>query len=841
MSYDLYDTGYKFGAGGYGVSGGTVTYSFATANFANEAFTYDSFLTGQYQTEVRAALAAWEAVANIHFVEVTDSTVSDLRFGFVNNFAAKPWAAAEAGGAGGRAGQASVFYDNSPIHHVTDADIAFDGREGWQVVNGEILTGPGGTRFFSIALHEIGHVLGIDHDVTAGERSIMQSSLDPSYRGLEAVDIQAAQFIYGAAAAPVAGSISISDAPTVTEGNSGTKEAIFTITRAAGSGTAAFDVTLNTANGIATTADGDYVGQSNVVLHFNEGQMNQTVKILVNGDTKFEGNENFFVNLSNATNGAIITKAQATGNISNDDAAPVAGSISIGDAPIVVEGNSGTKEAIFTITRAAGSGTAAFDVTLNTANGIATTADGDYVGQSNVVVHFNAGQMTQTVKILVNGDTKVEGSENFFVNLSNATNGATITRAQAVGTITNDDTAPINAAPVVTAHDVSVATNGSIAASSMFVAHDQQGDNTITQYAFWDAGTSGGRFTVNGVTQASGQWITVSASNLASVSYVGGNTVGNEKLFVSAFDGTTWSTNAQLTALTEARAPEDFGGDGKSDILWISDSGSVAMWQMNGAQIASNAAVGSIATSWHAEGTEDFNGDGKSDILWVNDNGSVAMWQMNGNQVASNVGVGSIGTNWHVAATDDFNGDGKADILWQSNSGGLAMWQMNGAQIASNTTVGSIANGWEIAGSGDFNADGKGDLLLVSNTGSVAMWQMNGNQIALNQSVGTMGTSWHVAGVEDFNGDGKSDILWHNDNGSVAMWQMNGNQITKNQTVGSVGSDWNIADTGDYNNDGFADIAWQSDSGSVAMWLMQDTQILASTAVNTVGADWHLF
>ena len=240
MSYVLEN--YKFGAGGYGVSGGTVTYSFATSNFANEAYTYNSFLTGQYQTEVRAALAAWEAVANIHFVEVTDSTASDLRFGFVNNFAAKPWSAFEAGGAGGRAGQASVFYDNSPIHHVTDADIAFDGREGWQVVNGEILTGPGGTRFFSIALHEIGHVLGIDHDETANERSIMRSSLDPSYRGLEAVDIQAAQFIYGAAAAPVAGSISIGDV-SIVEGNSGTKEAIFTITRAAGSGTAAFDVT----------------------------------------------------------------------------------------------------------------------------------------------------------------------------------------------------------------------------------------------------------------------------------------------------------------------------------------------------------------------------------------------------------------------------------------------------------------------------------------------------------------------------------------------------------------------------------------------------------------------
>jgi len=39
---------------------------------------------------------------------------------------------------------------------------------------------------------------------------------------------------------------------------------------------------------------------------------------------------------------------------------------------------------------------------------------------------------------VVNGDTGVESDETFFVNLGNPTN-ATITDAQGVGTITNDD------------------------------------------------------------------------------------------------------------------------------------------------------------------------------------------------------------------------------------------------------------------------------------------------------------------------------------------------------------------------------------------------------------------
>jgi hypothetical protein len=60
---------------------------------------------------------------------------------------------------------------------------------------------------------------------------------------------------------------------------------------------------------------------------------------------------------------------------------------------------------------------------------------------------------------------------------------------------------PANHPPVVTAHDVTVAANAAVALSSLFTAHDQDGDNTITQYVFMDDG-SGGHFTRNGVTLA---------------------------------------------------------------------------------------------------------------------------------------------------------------------------------------------------------------------------------------------------------------------------------------------------------------------------------------------------
>ena len=245
---------------------------------------------------------------------------------------------------------------------------------------------------------------------------------------------------------PVAGSVSINDV-TISEGNSGTKVATFTVTRSGG--TAAFDVNFATSNGTATVADSDYVAASNT-LHFGANENTKTISVTINGDTKVEANETFNVVLSNATNGATISDGQGVGTITNDDGAVIAGSVSINDVTIS-EGNSGTKVATFTVTRSGG--TAAFDVNYATSDGTATVADSDYVAASNTL-HFGANQNTQTISVTINGDTKVEANETFNVVLSNATNGATISDSQGVGTITNDDAAAI--AGSVSINDVTI-------------------------------------------------------------------------------------------------------------------------------------------------------------------------------------------------------------------------------------------------------------------------------------------------------------------------------------------------------------------------------------------------
>ena len=62
----------------------------------------------------------------------------------------------------------------------------------------------------------------------------------------------------------------------------------------------------------------DYVATSGVV-DFSVGETSRPISIPVNGDRRYEGNETFFVTLSNPNN-VTISRAQATGTIVSDDA-----------------------------------------------------------------------------------------------------------------------------------------------------------------------------------------------------------------------------------------------------------------------------------------------------------------------------------------------------------------------------------------------------------------------------------------------------------------------------------------------------------------------------------------
>src|SRR5207237_6460171 len=130
-------------------------------------------------------------------------------------------------------------------------------------------------------------------------------------------------------------------------------------------------VDFTTADGTATVANNDYITNAGT-LNFGAADTTMQITVFVNGDTNFEPDEQFFVNLSNPMS-ATIADGQGSGTITNDDPPPVG--VSISDA-FVSEPSAGTSTAVFTVTLSAPQ-TSPVTVDYATADGTAT-APRDY-------------------------------------------------------------------------------------------------------------------------------------------------------------------------------------------------------------------------------------------------------------------------------------------------------------------------------------------------------------------------------------------------------------------------------------------------------------------------------
>jgi VCBS repeat-containing protein len=120
----------------------------------------------------------------------------------------------------------------------------------------------------------------------------------------------------------------------VIEGSSGTGNAVFDVVLS-GSPSGSVSVSYATTDSSAQ-APSDYTATTGTLTFTSTGT--RTVSVPVHGDTQVEPNEVFFVNLSGATNGAIITKSQGRGTIQNDDAAPPnAPPVATADSYVVAE------------------------------------------------------------------------------------------------------------------------------------------------------------------------------------------------------------------------------------------------------------------------------------------------------------------------------------------------------------------------------------------------------------------------------------------------------------------------------------------------------------------------
>jgi hypothetical protein len=214
---------------------------------------------------------------------------------------------------------------------------------------------------------------------------------------------------------------------TVVEGDGGVATAVFTVSLGV---PLAHEVRLDyaTANGSAT-AGSDYLAASGTVV-LAPGQTSQTIQVGVLGDRIDEGDQTILLNLLRPV-GVILSDSQVAATISDDDPLP---RLSIND-PVIVEGNAGTRNLTFTVSLSEPSGR---NVSVQYATADATALAGsDYAARSGTLT-FLAGWTSQTVTVVISGDTAIEPDERLLVQLSGAVN-ATLADAQGEGWLLNDD------------------------------------------------------------------------------------------------------------------------------------------------------------------------------------------------------------------------------------------------------------------------------------------------------------------------------------------------------------------------------------------------------------------
>jgi Ca2+-binding RTX toxin-like protein len=264
-----------------------------------------------------------------------------------------------------------------------------------------------------------------------------------------------------------AGTLDLSAATYTIAEDAGAGLATITVNRTSGSaGQATIAYATSAGTGVAGT---DYTTATGT-LTFAAGETSKTFNVLVTDDALDEADKTVNITISNATSAAIGTQTTAVLTIVDDDPTPV---ITIGDAN-VVEGNSGTANAVFNVTLS--------DVSDRIVTVDFATADGtgvagtDYTANTGTLT-FAPGETTKTITVVATGDATIEANDTFTVALSNASN-ATVSDASGAGIIIDDDDAAITTVSIV--KDITLAEDDSVGNAVFNVVLNAAASSVVT-------------------------------------------------------------------------------------------------------------------------------------------------------------------------------------------------------------------------------------------------------------------------------------------------------------------------------------------------------------------------
>lgn len=675
--------------------------------------------------------------------------------------------------------------------------------------------------------------------------------------------------------------ITIDGATPVLEGNSGTTPIQFKV-RLSNPSSETVTVKYVTKNG---TADGnDFATVSTpTTVTFAPGQTEQTITVQAIGDTQFELDETFTVELSEPSN-AQIADGSATGTIINDEALPRLSIAAV--PPSLAEGNSGITPFTFEVSLSEAS-PVPITVRYSTVDGTATITGNDYVAASGTLT-FAANETKKTITVNALGDTQFEGNETFQVALSNAS-GATIQTGSATATITEDDTPPggdTTDSPYDilwrnqrTGENMLWLPSGSllereipfftvpdprwqIAGSADF---DGDGDTDLLwrnpstgETAIWQMApdlsfrgsllpTTDSSWEVKGIADFNRDRkpdiLFRNVSTGENALWFMRDTALSSSSFITRVADTSWQIDVVA----------DFDNDGNADIFWSNTrTGETALWFMNGTNIKSSQFLQKVPDiAWRPITSGDFNRDGFVDLFWRNQRtGENAIWFLRNGELQSSSFIQSVPpTSWQLEQVYDFNGDQSLDLLWRNTvTQEMAIWYMAREVFGAYALLPSLPDrNWAIEGVGLIGNQRKGEIILRNyQTGENRIWRVNQDVFNRTTMLETLNRDWEIQGTGDFDRNGDADIVWRNlRTRELSIWLTQNGQVREKVTVPlgwNVPTTWKILAVDDFSGDGTPDLVWRNDeTGETAFWTFNGTQFSSSSSIlPAMDTNWRL-
>ncbi|MBV8858061.1 MAG: DUF4214 domain-containing protein [Acidobacteria bacterium] len=234
----------------------------------------------------------------------------------------------------------------------------------------------------------------------------------------------------------------------VTEGDSGTKLATFTVTRT-GLTDRFINFTARTSDGSAAAGE-DYLALTPTTFQLSPSAASTTVSVSVLGDTIIEPDKSFALLLTSPVNASV---ADGSGVCVIKDNDTTTGPPTVQFAMNEFRAQESAGIATVTVTRS-GDSSSPTSVTYSTALLVGTPPPGvawdrnDYTYTSGTL-RFAAGETSKTFQVFIADDALVEGDETLTVTLSGPTGGTGLgAPATSSVRIIDNDTAPSTANPV---------------------------------------------------------------------------------------------------------------------------------------------------------------------------------------------------------------------------------------------------------------------------------------------------------------------------------------------------------------------------------------------------------